>query len=388
VTSVNLKVLILADDLTGACDSAVAFATRGLRTDAWIAEPCSFAEESRPLRQTEVLALNTASRHLPVKEAAFRLAEVVKWARLQTPRMLFKKIDSLFRGNTFNEICAMSSLFPDYHFLLAPAYPGNGRTTKNGCVEAASLSWHPLDAGAELKSCGLAPHIIDACDAAAAIARALAAHKTFLLCDAASDDDLDVIVQATLSLTPRAIWMGSGGLAAALARTFAAASVKAKPRRILGPMIFCIGSSHEVTHRQLLRLVQDREVIDLSLDYAPEVLFADACNSGKSLLVRMADPKMTSAHLATVLSRFIERKCTLVLSGGETALQVCHTLGATSLYLEDELLPGVACGRLRGGLAEGTQVLTKSGAFGGPETLAVLESMVVWDKKIQERCHA
>jgi D-threonate/D-erythronate kinase len=383
-----MESLIFADDLTGACDAAVVFAERGFRTVAWISELYPDPVEPPPSLQIQVLALNTASRHLPAEEAASRLAEVVKWSRLHAVRTLFKKIDSLFRGNTFDEIFEIRRLFPGYLFVLAPAFPRNGRTMRNGCVQAVNLVSRPLNVHAELTSRGLSPHLIRASDSAFTIPLALAAHKHFLLCDAASDADLDVIAQTTCALFPRVIWIGSAGLAEALARTSPVASMKTKSCLILRPMIFCIGSSHEVTRRQLACLVQADAVVDLSLDGALGVSLASASNSGKSLLLDMADTTLPRARLAKVLSQFIERGCTLVLSGGETAIQVCRALGATSLALEGELLAGVVFGRLRGGPAEGTQVITKSGAFGGPETLVLLESTTEWGTKIRERSHA
>ena len=62
------EVLIVADDLTGAADTAAAFASHGMRTiAAWHAEP----------PPCDVLAIDTQSRGLPVAEAVFAVGRAV-----------------------------------------------------------------------------------------------------------------------------------------------------------------------------------------------------------------------------------------------------------------------------------------------------------------------
>ena len=59
----------------------------------------------------------------------------------------------------------------------------------------------------------------------------------------------------------------------------------------------------------------------------------------------------------------------VLLTGGATAREVSHRLGATSLRLLGELQPGVPVGTLEDGLWHGITVVTKAGGFGTPETL-------------------
>ena len=59
----------------------------------------------------------------------------------------------------------------------------------------------------------------------------------------------------------------------------------------------------------------------------------------------------------------------LVLSGGDTARLLCGALAADAIHLGGEVLPGIPWGRLEGGPADGTTVVTKSGGFGGPDVL-------------------
>jgi uncharacterized protein YgbK (DUF1537 family) len=59
----------------------------------------------------------------------------------------------------------------------------------------------------------------------------------------------------------------------------------------------------------------------------------------------------------------------LILSGGDTALGVCRSLGATAIALCTELLPGVALGTLVGGPHADLPVITKAGSFGEEDVL-------------------
>src|ERR1700678_2010922 len=92
--------LILADDLTGAADCAVAFARPGHAAMVMWGE----VGDTRD-RQLPVLAYDAASRALASEVAARRHAELLE--RLCEPgRRLFKKIDSTLRGQPAAEMAA------------------------------------------------------------------------------------------------------------------------------------------------------------------------------------------------------------------------------------------------------------------------------------------
>ena len=59
----------------------------------------------------------------------------------------------------------------------------------------------------------------------------------------------------------------------------------------------------------------------------------------------------------------------LLLTGGDTALLICRWLRVRTIALAGEVLPGLAWGVIRGGLADGTVVCTKPGGFGSADSL-------------------
>ncbi|MEO6981572.1 MAG: four-carbon acid sugar kinase family protein, partial [Edaphobacter sp.] len=87
--------LILADDLTGACDAAAPFAAR---------MHVRVALNSERVPEAEVVAINLRSRDIAAAAARTKLQSAAQLVRDRKPQLLLKKIDSAFRGNTFEEI--------------------------------------------------------------------------------------------------------------------------------------------------------------------------------------------------------------------------------------------------------------------------------------------
>ena len=90
------RVLIIADDLTGAMDAAGPFAARGLPT--WVAALPEDCDPSRFVRAT-VVSVNTESRHLSPDEAARRVTEAWQQVGGEGFDIVVKKVDSTLRGN-------------------------------------------------------------------------------------------------------------------------------------------------------------------------------------------------------------------------------------------------------------------------------------------------
>ena len=66
----------------------------------------------------------------------------------------------------------------------------------------------------------------------------------------------------------------------------------------------------------------------------------------------------------------------LFLCGGDTAAEVLDAVGATGVWLQSEILPGVVLGKIRGGDCDGLAVVTKPGAFGEGDTLLRLYAIL------------
>jgi len=124
--------LVLADDLTGAADCAIALGRRGLAAVVIWGDI-----RSARSRQEPILAYDTASRGLSADAAAARQRDVLA-CHPGSGRLLFKKIDSTLRGQPAAEIAAtlecLGSRSGPAFGVLAAAFPATGRTTRGGRI--------------------------------------------------------------------------------------------------------------------------------------------------------------------------------------------------------------------------------------------------------------
>lgn len=125
-----VKLLVIADDFTGALDTGVQFRTKNSCVLLYKAEKENLREVLN--RDIQVLIIDTESRHLSAKEAYQIIYGIIKTAIELGIQYIYKKTDSGMRGNIGSELSAfwMASGKSRIHFI--PAFPQMGRTTVNG----------------------------------------------------------------------------------------------------------------------------------------------------------------------------------------------------------------------------------------------------------------
>jgi len=330
------RVVVLADDLTGACDAAAAFLRSGRSVRVWFGATVAFSAPET------VQAFNTDSRALSPNRAARVVAKAVQSLASNPNSLFFKKVDSAARGPLAAEVLAAHRALRTRAVLLAPAFPAAGRSVRDGVMQiedAAGLR-------AEVLLAGLFPatarHEIAAIRAPSELASALDSGKTILLCDSATQADLEAIARAAQEL-PGLLYAGSAGLAQALAGL----GQSKLPQAIIPPVsstLLVAGSPHPATKIQLETLDHDR--------------FGGLQVLGIQSAFR-ARARILSAFASSAPQA-------LILTGGETALLAVHALEAHSFILQGEIAPGIPWGLVQGGAAHGCVVVTKSGGFGSP----------------------
>jgi D-threonate/D-erythronate kinase len=160
--------LVIADDLTGACDAGVQFAHAGLRS---IVELSSVEDAPNPIAppDADVRILNSRSRHQTPDAAAEEVKRLTRRAAPDARAICFKKVDSTLRGNGVSESRAMMRAAGLDCAVLAPALPSQGRTVAGGILRVrdctgtsmydarALLAQQGLDSVAQLSACGASP---------------------------------------------------------------------------------------------------------------------------------------------------------------------------------------------------------------------------------------
>ncbi len=124
-----IRLLIIADDFTGALDTGVKFAEKGAEVRVIVGEACEF-EKTDP--QVSVLVVDAETRHLQAKEAYEKVASLVKKARDAKIPYIYKKTDSALRGNVGSELAAVLAAGKASVLPFVPAFPKMGRTTEQG----------------------------------------------------------------------------------------------------------------------------------------------------------------------------------------------------------------------------------------------------------------
>ncbi len=123
--------LILADDFSGACDSAARAAANGYSAAALLQLPLQ-------VPGADLLAFSTETRHAAPNHAR---AAIRSLAPLLAGRTLYKKMDSTLRGPWVDEVDELLAVTDYLQALVCPAFPSQGRTIRGG---ALYLNGQPL----------------------------------------------------------------------------------------------------------------------------------------------------------------------------------------------------------------------------------------------------
>jgi D-threonate/D-erythronate kinase len=349
------RLRILADDLTGALDSAAQFVPAEGRVPTIWAPPRHLPWPA---------AIDAGTRELDAAEAAgltWRLAPVLDDAELA-----FRKVDSLLRGHVAAEIAACVRGFA--HCVIAPAFPAQGRATRAGRQFLRDgTGWRAVgpDLPTALRTAGIAPRLCRPGEPAP---------EGVSLWDAETDAELDQVVAEARCLSGPVLWCGTAGLAGALAGR---AAIPAPP--LPGPVLALVGSDHPASVAQLSAAwSQVRRLTRGDVEEAAGIARLLA-GGGAVAVAAVVPPGLARAQAArhitacfTGLLARIERPGTLVVAGGETLRALCFALGAGRLDVDGQMMPGIPTSVLRGGVWDGLRIVSKSGAFGDAGLLARL----------------
>ncbi|MDB6051151.1 MAG: hypothetical protein JWR17_3897 [Pseudomonas sp.] len=401
-----MTMLIIADDLSGAADCAIGFASAGLHTVVTL-DPLNAGADA------QVIAADTDTRRLSPAQAAAHTTAAFN-ALIKPGQRLYKKIDSTLRGNWAAEVAALQQLAG--LAIVAPAFPATGRTLQGGRVYVngepleTTDTWklenfdRPADVDAMLMAAGLRTAQLGV-ETLRGDREALARHilavadggVQALIVDAHTAEDLLRLAQVTAHLEQALFWVGSGGLAREIAKLpdffqslppLAVQTPQGKTPRAC--VLVLVGSLSAVSGRQCAMLRERGSVDELMVP--PGVLREGPCHADWSswqarvgealdradLLLRIGrdqafDP-LEGAHLSTQLAELVAphfgKVGGLIATGGETARAMLTAVGIGSLQLLAEIEAGVAFGRpisTRHGHCPG--VITKAGAFGTDHAL-------------------
>ena len=442
------SVAVVADDLTSAGDGAVPFLAAGFPARILLrppggpppGNPDGPGGDGPPggrgpdhpdgpdrgvpgSRSAGVTALDLDTRSGTAARAAAATAGAVR--RLAGADVLLKTADSTVRGHLAAELEAALAASGRRTAVVAPAFPAEGRTTEHGVQLLHGTPVHETafarDPGHPVRDADLSRLLPGAVCVPAPVPGSrdplaeLVGRARVVVADAAEDLDLDRIAAAVPD--PREVlWVGSPGLAGALARRLArhGGDGAGVPERAVpaggGPapagaararVLYVVGTLHPAGREQaaaagesgaavpvpVTAVAPDRDVPPVGpgpatarqVERAVERAGRALADRGAALLhgpAGPAAPGAVPAALAAAVAALDRRRAfdALVLTGGETARTVLLALGARTVRLTGQPEPGVPVGLLDRPRA--LTVAFKAGGFGDRGTLVRLGALL------------
>lgn len=380
------RILVVADDFTGACEVSLPWMTNGYNT--------VIALDPTALRRTAVHVMDTDTRGTDPLSAQATVRKVLALRNDST--VLIKKIDSLWRGNIPSELSALTEA--GYTLVIAGALPHLNRSVVNGVplVDGTPLSmttdWDIEPALPPRRIAELFPDLpiaeltkpdVDSIAWEARFGAALDSTQVLIVdceteCHLAqiASTALDRIETAQATGAPIA-FVGTGALNAAVAAELASRKppnaseatslpVFSTDLNTRHPLLAIVGSASGRSGEQLvnarnagLNVAENAADIESDLGAGnmavlaapPEVGDRDAILSGLRLQAR----KLLTANPAA----------DLFLTGGETARAILDDLAIDTLHPLQQLEPGVVLCHT----PDGRLIGTKPGTFGGADVL-------------------
>lgn len=415
-----MHLLICADDLTGALDTAVAFSEVGVDTRV-ITRP------DLPWPDTTVLVVNTESRHLSPEQAYQTVFEVARRALEHGARYAYKKTDSALRGNLGAELCALADAWEAQQLCFVPAYPKQGRTTRLGVhyvggkpLAQSSFATDPFNRTTDSdiptllnRQTDLPVQLVETGTAV----RPAGGQREIVLFDAQTDADLAQVGQAITRaglLRVMAGCAGFGGLLPTLLNLPVTSPIPAPAPH--GPVLCAAGSLHEISALQtdlavaagaeLCTMDPVRTVMDEGFCSQAAAYLRGELTKGRSVIVQYdrseqalfswevllqqkgIDREQGRAKLAASIGQTVQlaldAPCgTLCVFGGDTLSGVLCACKVQSVQPLTEFEPGVclsACDR-----ADFPPLVSKAGAFGSD---GLLVNLIQQGKKTEPQCSA
>ncbi|WP_194288497.1 four-carbon acid sugar kinase family protein [Ornithinicoccus halotolerans] len=415
-------VTLLADDLTGAADSVVAFADAGWDSYLVLSPAPVAVGGTGP---GAVVARSLDTRAVDDETARTRTREAVT-GQVPPDGRLYLKVDSTVRGTVAAQVAGALEGWRERHrgafAVVCPAYPAMGRTVEDGMVLVRGEPVHLGPAGRDpvtpVTSSGVEDLLPGAVYAApspdpaelAHALRRLGRHHDVVCVGASTEQHLDALAAALTLLGPVAVPAGSAGLAQRVARHWRPESSEGapddqtgprqdrEPGRVEAPPLVVVSSLHDVALEQVraagqalgpavaVRTPPAETLADhaATRDWAARV--ADEVGTRTALVVTAPSPRpdapaLTGREVAAALAaaagtlmlhQDADRFGSLALVGGDGAAAVLAALGASAVRVTGSAAEGVPVGRITGGDRDGLTVVTKAGGFGDAETLTII----------------
>lgn len=417
---------IIADDLTGANDSALQFHVRGCNTQIVLNSENSL--DKTKLKNAQVCAISTETRNLD-KQSAYNKTKAAcqKLYDNFNVEYLYKKIDSTLRGNIAVEIKAILDVLNNDAAIVVPAFPKENRITIGGYhllkgvpIERKEMARDPkapiyeshiptiiktqlkeFDSDLKVGTIDFKTVVKGAALISTEVHKLINDGVKIIVIDAQSSIDLEQIALAVKKSTFNLLPVGAAGFAAALSNIWLSDSNNNKINIKLQkqPKLIVSGSATELTASQIAKLKDEYDEclysysvkIDDILKGVNKEFIDRICShlaKGNNVLVHTSDliqnreefqqflieNEISYENFLTKISNYLanlteltlsQNSAILILIGGETSYECCNAINSEILQVIDEVTYAIPlCMDYKAQL-----IVTKSGNLGNANTL-------------------
>ncbi|MBO6256767.1 four-carbon acid sugar kinase family protein [bacterium] len=424
ITNTNI-VGIIADDLTGANDTALQFKLNGADTNILLNENIANVQEHIP----QAWAISTESRNGTPACAFEKVKNAVElFVDKIHPDYFYKKIDSTVRGNIAVEVISALEVLDWDAAVIMPAFPSEGRITVCGYqllngtpierTEMAADPHSPISEshlptmlknqlGENLENLVGLVELKTVLDGAGPILRKINEliedGKRIIIVDSVSETDIKQTVLAVQKSDYKILPVGNAAAAKVLSNIwFPNENVISNIKIPKMPKFIVSGSATHITADQIKALEKNcifsekSKIYELNMDTIMmgvqdelvERIVNDLNDTGIVLvhtsnlfknfngfdsesinieLTKSGLANMITDYLAELTKSVLSKICAILITlGGETSYKCCDALGVCQLSLVDEVLPAIALSKN----IDSTQyIVTKSGNLGKDTTI-------------------
>ena len=417
-----VKLLILADDFTGALDTGVQFSGKGIRTQVVVS-----SHWVEPDSDCDVMVIDVETRHVPKEKAYEIVYDVCQQAVKYGIRCFYKKTDSALRGNVGSELQAAADAVFGKNIVFVPAFPAMRRITVDGVhyidgipVKESVFGQDPFEpvmydrVDELLRATGYRGGVIGVSKAERKLQTAEdwktqaseerrqkaaeAAKQQLFLYDAETDADLDEIAEAVSKKSDIPILAGCAGFAAKLPELLKLPVKKSGDVKLKENLVFLCGSVNPITKSQIVygekmgipRIhLKPEEKLEISYWDQPEglgkirqlakdgmqhIIIDSNDEEGHNDTMEYAAKKgysiedvrvRISETLGYLLKKLIDAgmEGTYLITGGDTLIGFMKAIGVSELEPVNEIRPGCVLTSLNY-QDKKHYVITKSGGFG------------------------
>lgn len=395
------KILLIADDYTGANDTGIKIAERGYEVEVSL--------KTDEVIESDICVIDTESRNISGNDSRKIINKTLNSINnLDNYLFIYKKVDSTLRGNIKEECEEIIKYYKPEIVIFNPAYPVLGRKIIDGIhfvndlrlkeTEFASDPEKPVEEDDIRKifdttSCH---HTLEE------VRNGLTIEEGVNTFDTELDSDLAEIAKKCLDLNKKILYIGSAGLCDAL---FDELIIKDPALAIVGSVSkenemivdYCAKMGVKVLELTLKDFVEDKYENTLktaleTLDAGEDLLITTSKNrksydESKLYLENKGlnqDEEFRNLIEVLVEEIVIKSKLSgLFITGGTTAFNALKALKASGTVLLRELEPGIIISEIKG-LESELLMVSKAGAFGNERTiynsLAEIRKVSKWKK--------